>query len=101
MCKDLFLFHLDVINPRNLVSICDALSDLTIDQVCNLAKVLLAEDAFKDAMSGVKYTQTNEVLFHVLYNWHCKYPTESKRKLALKLNECGFYQQAIHLNPKC
>jgi hypothetical protein len=47
-----------------------------------------------------KHAPSHEVLFHVLYSWHCKNPTATKRKLA-SLMEKDLYKQAVKLDPKC
>ena len=70
------------------------LSSLTIQDTVNLAKKLEIDED----LSKVNH---DEVLFYVLYSWHCKNPTQSKRKLARKLLESGFYTQAYDLDPEC
>jgi hypothetical protein len=45
----------------------------------------------------------SEVLFHMLYNWHCKKPKATKKDLALMVRECHpcLFNHAIDLDPNC
>lgn len=88
----------DVISPTNLLSICkDQLSSLKIQEIEKLSKKLMVEEEF----AAVSHAHVDKVLFHVLYSWHCKNPTATKRGLALMMWECGLYQHAIYLDSTC
>ena len=93
-----FVLLPDVINPTTLLSACkEKLNSLTIQQIKMLSEKLDVVDAFASKC----HTTVDEVLFHVLYSWHCKNPTATMRKLALTLKECDLLKQAIQLDKEC
>jgi hypothetical protein len=94
-----FFLHADIINPTNLLKICSGkLSTLTTEDIKMLSKKLTVFDEYC-AWDG----SPSEVLFHVLYNWHCKKPKATKKDLALMVRECHprLYNHAIDLDPNC
>ena len=46
------------------------------------------------------HVSVDELLFHVIYSWHCKNPTATKKKLASMLPD-DLYKQAVALDPQC
>jgi hypothetical protein len=87
----------DLITPASILDLCKGdLSSLKVKDIEKLASLLSVSEEF----AANRHAPSHEVLFHVLYNWHCKNPTATKRKLA-SLMENDLYKQAVKLNPKC
>ena len=98
MCKIYIVLFPDVINPTTLLSACkEKLSSLTIRQIQTLSEKLDVVDAFASKCQA----PVDELLFHVLYNWHCRNPTATMKKLALMLKECKLTKQAFQLDKEC
>lgn len=72
-----------------------------MNDVSKLSKKLTVEEEFTLYVKSNTGAPMDEIMFHVLYNWHCKDRTATKKKLALLLHECGLLKQALSLCPKC
>ena len=85
----------DVLDPLNLVTIIkDHLSSLEIQDIHKLAEHL-------NTSLLSSHVPVQEVLFNVLYTWHSKNLSATKKDLAALLHECGLYKEAFTLDPKC
>lgn len=87
-----FIFLIGVINPTNLTKICEVLSSLKIEDIEKLANHLNIK------MMSSK-NELDEHLFYVLYKWHRRNPTATKKNLALIMQECDLHKGAIDLDP--
>ena len=87
----------DLIDPQSVIQLCkDHFSSLTVEQIKTLSEKLSVSDRF----SAMRHVPVDELLFHVIYSWHCKNPTATKKKLASMLPD-DLYKQAVALDPQC
>ena len=87
----------DIINPENLLKICQKLSSFKAQNIKILAEKL---DVWKD-IEDQRNKPVEELLFHVLFNWHCKNPSATKQRLARIFKECEFLSEAMMLDSTC
>ena len=96
--KSVHFVFAEILSPENLVKIRDQLCDLlTISDV----ELMYLKMNPKQKRLDTPFTTVPEVLFHVLYMWHSKNSSSTKRHLALLLHECKLYKAALELDPKC
>lgn len=55
-------------------------------------------NAEKNKDTSFSSLEKPELLFRVLYQWHCKNPTATKKDLALYVEECGHHKEAVKLD---
>ena len=88
-----------ILIPSNLLKLCDDLSSLSIEDVSRLAEKMSIGDIMAEQFKQNKPIQ--ELLFCAIYNWHCRNPLATKKKLAEVLYDCKFLNEAIAMDPKC
>ena len=75
--------------------ICES-SHLTIEAIEVLAGTLDVQYSIKSS----EY-ELGEILFDVLYKWHCKNPNADRQKLAELMHKSGCCKEAFVVDPTC
>ena len=104
---------IDVLSLKKIQEICDVLLKKSNSSVLiNICKRLNAacyehkdgsepRDPMTLTQFSMKHKSLKEVLFHVIYSWHCFNPVSSTVTLAKFLMKSGYYNEAFVINPLC